>query len=497
VGIVGGGISGLLFASHLANLELDVKVFEQKSSPGGTWAGPRYPGQRVDIAGHVYWPTQFGSASWKTVFPTGRELADGLVNQTRKLESLCSFAFNSTVRTLEWQHNSATWKVQYLDRRSQSAFEEEFDFLVVAPGKLSSPAFPLGLGGNKNYGQHSHSLEVSRQDPRKPICVVGSAASGIQLATELSMEGRKVHLFQRSASWILPTPNYRQESSPIIQELQRGDHLFSLLYRLFYLGKSIRGNLDSVIVEDGAKDEVHEISEKNYSWQLELEDYIQSRTSGTQLPPEWLIPSYPPGSRRLVLDDGEYLGAVLDGRIVLHGASDIRNADDVRSVLRIADSVPENIVWATGFNPRAWTEKISVVGETKESMKSLIYKSGLHYKGVMIPGYPNLFLAWGPNSNVVVSGSNTHMMELQAEFTGKVISEMANKGHNRVSVGRDVSEAYARQIASKSLGFAWGASSVKSWYKTNEGLSIENWPGDTVDYFKELFVETLDGLDFS
>jgi hypothetical protein len=89
------------------------------------------------------------------------------------------------------------------------------------------------------------------------------------------------------------------------------------------------------------------------------------------------------------------------------------------------------------------------------------------------------------------------MMELQAEFTGKVISEMAKEGHNVASVRRDVSEGYARQMASKSLGFAWGASSVKSWYKTDEGLSIENWPGDTTDYFKDLIVETLDGLDFS
>jgi 4-hydroxyacetophenone monooxygenase len=311
------------------------------------------------------------------------------------------------------------------------------------------------------------------------------------------MEGHKVHLFQRSPSWILPTPSYRQESSPLIQGLQKEDHLFSLLYRLFYLGKSLRGNLDSVIVDSKAKSEGLEISEKNNSWRLELEDYIQSRISGATLPLDWLIPNYPPGSRRLVLDDGEYLSAVLGERIEVHGASDIRNADDVRALLRLTDSVPENIVWATGFDPAAWTEKFSVVGETKETLKSLIYKSGLHYKGVMVSGYPNLFLAWGPNSNVVVSGSNTHMMELQAEFTGKVISEMAKEGHNRVSVGREVSEGYARKIASKSFGFAWGAHSVKSWYKTNEGLSIENWPGDTIDYFKELFLETLDGLDFS
>jgi 4-hydroxyacetophenone monooxygenase len=496
VGVIGGGISGLIFATHLGNLGLEVKVFDQKASSGGTWSLPHYPGQRVDIAGHVYWPTHFEPTSWRSIFPTASELAKRLAAQTKNLEPHCGFVFNSKVTDLKWQGETASWRVRHIDTHSRLSFEEEFDFVVLAPGKLSSPVFPLGPDAGPRTGQHSSGFEISKIDSTKPICIVGSAASGIQLATQLSIEGYRVHLFQRSPSWILPTPSYRQESAPLVQQLQKADPLFSLLYRLYYVAKSIRGNLDSVLAESGGGKSNDSLGAKNSAWRFELEDYIRSQTLGSQLPLEWLIPNYPPGSRRLVLDDGQYLSSVLEGRIKLHGASDIRDASDIRTALRIGNSVPENLVWATGFNPSAWTEQVSVVGETNESMHSLIYKSGLHYKGVMVPGFPNLFLGWGPNTNVVVSGSNTHMMELQAEFTGKIITAMAKDGYRRVSVGNGVSHDYARLIALRSTEFAWGAHPVASWYKTAEGLSIENWPGDTADYFKELIIDTLDGLDF-
>lgn len=496
VGIVGGGISGLVFATQLSSLGLEVTVFDEKPKVGGTWAGPHYPGQRVDIAGHVYWPVQFGTSSWKSVFPTALELAGFLETHTMKLDGLCRFAFNSKVHALTWQAPKATWKVDFYNPQSKLISEEYFDFVVLAPGKLSSPVTPLGPTDQGTIGQHSSSLCASSLDLRKPICVVGSAASGIQLATELAMSGHKVHLFQRSPSWILHTPSYRKESNSLIRELQKTNPLFALLYRLFFVGKSVRGNLDSVTVDSDALVPGSIVSGKNSYWRLELEDYIKSRTLGSELPDEWLIPNYPPGSKRLVLDDGEYLSAILDRRITLHGDIDIRGLRDVRTLLRNANSTPENLVWATGFHPSAWTESFSVTGESKESLKDLVYKSGLHYKGVMVPGYPNLFLAWGPNTNVVVSGSNTHMMEIQAEFAGKVIKAMARAGCTRVSVGRKESEEYGSQIALKSEGFVWGANSVNSWYKTPEGLSIENWPGDTAGYFKELMVETLEGLEF-
>jgi 4-hydroxyacetophenone monooxygenase len=491
------GISGLLFARHLVDLGLRVTVLDQKPDAGGTWAPPHYPGQRVDIAGHVYWPKSFDPVTWDTVFPVAQNLANYLADETIRIADRCTLVFSADVNSLTWMRRSATWEVRYRDKISNSHVNEKFDFVVLAPGKLSSANVPLANAGALANWHHSSSFNMSNLDNRKPICVVGSAASGIQLATQLSLDGYKVHLFQRTPSWILPTPSYRKESSTIIRNLQGKDPVFALLYRLFYVSKSIRGNLDSVVVDSGMKNKATEISEKNLAWKIELEDYIRSLTAGTRLPTDWLIPKYPPGARRLVLDDGEYLSAISNGRIVLRGGTDVRTQQDVEKILRLTNSVPENLVWATGFNTSAWADQILVKGEIEENLRTLIYNSGLHYKGVMAPGYPNLFFAWGPNTNVVVSGSNTHMMEMQAEFMGKVITSMAQDGHRKVSVGFSAVESYSRSIRMRSMNYAWGASSVKSWYTTPGGLSIENWPGDTLDYFKELLIDTLEGLDFS
>ena len=105
------------------------------------------------------------------------------------------------------------------------------------------------------------------------------------------------------------------------------------------------------------------------------------------------------------------------------------------------------------------------------------------YLGVVVPGYPNLFCLYGPNTNIVITGSTIFFSECGVHYILGCIKLLLESGHRSLECRQDVHDAYNEIIDEGNLQVAWGAPNVRSWYKNKAGRVTQNWPFKLLEYW--------------
>ena len=102
--------------------------------------------------------------------------------------------------------------------------------------------------------------------------------------------------------------------------------------------------------------------------------------------------------------------------------------------------------------------------------------------GMSVAGFPNLFLLYGPNTNL---GHNSivFMLERQISYILTTVRRMVEDGIGSVEVRSDVQEASNDRLQRRLRRTVW-ADSCHSWYKTAAGRITNNWSGLTLDYWR-------------
>jgi hypothetical protein len=103
------------------------------------------------------------------------------------------------------------------------------------------------------------------------------------------------------------------------------------------------------------------------------------------------------------------------------------------------------------------------------------------YLGINVAGFPNLFLMYGPNTNL---GHNSilFMLECQGRYILEGLRAMAQNGLASLEVRAEVQAAHDAEIQRALAGTVWAAID-KSWYKNDRGRITNNWPHSTARYW--------------
>ncbi len=104
--------------------------------------------------------------------------------------------------------------------------------------------------------------------------------------------------------------------------------------------------------------------------------------------------------------------------------------------------------------------------------------------GVSVAGFPNLFILYGPNTNL---GHNSiiFMIEAQTRYVTEAISVMIEKDLGWIDVRADVQDRFSADIDRAAEETVWVAS-CDSWYKDDSGRITNNWPAFSVSYWKRM-----------
>jgi 4-hydroxyacetophenone monooxygenase len=142
------------------------------------------------------------------------------------------------------------------------------------------------------------------------------------------------------------------------------------------------------------------------------------------------------------------------------------------------------IIYGTGFQASRFLTPMQVTGRGGADLHEQWGGDARAYLGITVPNFPNLFLFYGPNTNIVVNGSIIYFSELEARYTVEAIGMLLREGKRALDCRADVHDAYNEEIDGRNAEMAWSFSKVSSWYKAESGRSAQNWPFSLLEYWK-------------
>lgn len=110
--------------------------------------------------------------------------------------------------------------------------------------------------------------------------------------------------------------------------------------------------------------------------------------------------------------------------------------------------------------------------------------------GVSVPGFTNMFLIYGPNTNTA-SESVIYFHEQQAAYVVQAAEHLA-AGGRPLRVRPDVDRRYDEEVQHRLAGGVWTA--CTNWYRAPDGRVVTNWPGTYLEYRRR--TRTLNLSDF-
>jgi cation diffusion facilitator CzcD-associated flavoprotein CzcO len=462
--ILGAGMSGICMAIKLRQAGVDdVLILEKSPGPGGTWHDNSYPGACCDVASHLYSFSFEPKPDWSRAFAPQAEIQAYFQHCTRKYQLEGLIRYDTEVKTARFDDAAGEWEIV-----DSSGASLRCKILVSALGQLNQPHIPAFKGAGDFRGESFHSArwDHSVDLAGKKVAVIGNAASAIQFIPPLTQQAEKVYVYQRSANYIVPR-NDRSYSEPEKQRYRDHPWLLKLSRLGWYLrqelimfGAMFNGSLRQRLVKAGAL------------------KYMQQEISDPAMR-EQLTPDYPLGCKRILVSD-DYYQALASAELELV-SSPITGiaADGVQTADETARDV-DVIIYGTGFNATDFLASVDITGLGGESLAQRWAAGAEALHGVAIPNFPNLFLLYGPNTNL---GHNSiiFMVEAQVGYIVQCIDKMLAHDLKTLTAREEASQRFNQQLQSALAATVWGGE-CGSWYKNADGKITNNWPHSSLRF---------------
>jgi cation diffusion facilitator CzcD-associated flavoprotein CzcO len=467
VAIIGSGFGGLAAAVRLEQAGVtDLVVFEKSSDVGGVWRENTYPGAACDVPSHLYSLSFAPKADWSRRFAPQAEIHQYLRDVARDFDVLRHIRFNTEVLAAAFDEEGGTWRLML-----SGGEEHEADVLVAATGQLSRPSTPDIPGLDRFEGTLFHSAEWDHGHDLtgERVAVLGTGASAIQFVPAIAPRTARLSVFQRSAPYVLPKPDraYRDRAKTAFARIPG-------LLRLSREGNYFSNELRSL----GFNTEPRLLFAHKARYRKHLREVVPDRTLR-----EKLTPSDPMGCKRILMSNDWYQALQLPQvDVVTEGISEVRP----RSIVT-ADGMErevDTIVLGTGFAATEFLVPMRITGRDGRDLHDQWKHGASAYLGTVVPGFPNLFVLYGPNTNL---GHNSILVMLEAQV-GWVVQGVRALMDGRarwLDVRRDVAEAFDAWVQER-VGHTVFAGGCRSWYLTESGRNTQNWPASTLTFRRRL-----------
>jgi cation diffusion facilitator CzcD-associated flavoprotein CzcO len=472
--IIGAGFGGIAAAIELQRHGFtDVMILERAAELGGTWHYNTYPGAACDVPSHLYSFSYAQRRDWSRLCSPQDEILEYLRGVAREHDLERRIVTETEVRECRWDSDRALWEVSSTDGRSWQA-----EALVIATGQLHRPSYPR-IEGIERFAGHSfhsagwdHEYDLSG----RRVAVVGTGASAVQFIPEIQPLAERLLVFQRSPNWLLPRRN-RRYPIPVRAAIKHIPGLQTLRRRLLFQQSE---GLTSMIRHPATVGLLGRFRSAAFMrWQLR-DPEVRRRA--------W--PDYTFGCKR-VLFSSSYLPTIQRPNVEL---IDNPIAEITETGLRTDDGAEEEvdcIIWATGFRTNDFISPMNVIGAGGRMLCDEWNGDPHAHLGITVPGFPSMFLMYGPNTNTS-GGSIIFYLEMQAAYIRQALELIDSTGAAAISVRPEVEAASDREIQAQFEGTAW--TRCDSWYRNESGRIVANWPGYMREYAAR--TERLEAADF-
>jgi cyclohexanone monooxygenase len=484
--IVGAGFAGLYMLHKLRGLGLTAHVFEAGEDVGGTWYWNRYPGARCDVESMEY-SFSFDEDleqewSWTERYATQPEILAYARHVADRFDLRRDITFSTRVTAATFDEASGRWTIETDGGQRLSA-----QYCIMATGCLSTvnrPAIP-GLddfdGGVYQTGLWPHEgVDFAGQR----VAVIGTGSSAIQSIPAIAGQADQLTVFQRTANYVAPAHNH-----PMSAEYEQK---FKANYRALR-DKQLQGYFGALAHRDPsplpatavAKDERDAFYEGG--WQHgglgilgsyldllfdpaaneTLAEFVREKIRAIVNDPETaelLCPNdHPVGSKRMCIDTGYFETFNRDNVALVNlKAEPIERITPIGVATTQREFEFDSIVLATGFDAITGTlAKIAITGRGGRTLKDEWADGPGAYLGLMVEGFPNLFLITGPTSPSVLSNMLVSI-EQHVDFIGELLREMTERHVATIEPSAEAQSAWLEHAAAIAAPTVYPSN--KSWY---------------------------------
>jgi 4-hydroxyacetophenone monooxygenase len=485
VAIIGAGMSGLLAAYRLFQAGVPFVIYEKNSEVGGTWFENTYPGCRVDVASHLYNYSFAPKADWPDHFCTQEVMLDYFREFAKEFGLSDHIRFNTEVTAAVWDDEHARWTLSV--RAPEGQHRAQYTILVSAVGQLNRPKLP-DIPGRSSYvgsafhsAQWDHSVELTG----KRVAVIGTGASAYQFIPEIAPDVSELLVFQRNPPWLRPTPHYHEPVPDSAMWLYEHVPYYAQWYRFWLFAPGLWGVLEGWIIDPQYPPTERAVSAVNDELRAMLTREIEAQTADNSELLSRVLPRYPVGAKRVLRDNGIWLNTLKrpNVRLITEPITKITPRGVVtRDALEHEVDV---LIYGTGFQASQFLTPMKVTGRGGIDLHDMWDGDARAYLGITVPGFPNLFCLYGPNTNLVgQGGSIIYFSECAVTYLVDAIRVLLTTGHRAMDVRKHVHDEYNRWIDEGNANRTWGWSTVSSWYNNDKGRSSQNWPYTAQEYWQ-------------
>ena len=459
--ILGAGMSGLCMAIQLKKAGIhDFVILEKSAGLGGTWWDNRYPGAHVDVPAPLYSFSFAPNPHWARRFASAPEIQAYMRRLAERHGIVPHIRFSSRLSDARFDQTSGHWQLATAAGQRLKA-----RFFVCSTGPLSQARWPdiPGLDDFKGTRLHSARWDHSAPLAGQRVAVIGTGSTASQLIPPIAEQAAQLHVFQRSANWVLPRLDRRYHA------------LDRLLARLPPYAALVRGFWYRVL-EWGRKGFDEGTAARK--GMLKTAAMHRQRQVADAALRQRLTPTYPLGCKRLIYSN-DYLRCfnrpntelvtTAITRITAHG---IVTADGRERPVDV-------LVCATGFETVQLLSGTTITGCGGRTLREAWGQGPEAYYGLTVAGFPNLFLMLGPNT---ATGHTSTLLYIEpgVAYAIACMQRVLGSGGKWLDVKPEVFRAHNDALQKRLQGSVW--TTCQSWYRTEGGKVVALWPGFTDEY---------------
>ena len=467
--VIGAGFGGLAAAVALREAGVEVTVVERADRVGGVWRDNTYPGAACDVPSSLYSWSFAPNPSWPRRYAEQPDILRYIEATAARLGLLESVTLGTEVTSARWDEAERTWQVTGSGRDGRET-SWVVDVLVPAVGQLSRPALPRlpGLGSFAGPAFHSAEWDHAVDLRGKRVGVLGTGASAIQFVPEVQKVAERVTVFQRSAPHVVPKPDRAYTRSHL--------RAFERFPRTQGFGRELTRTL-SESFNRALTEQTRFTRLIDLAFRTHLRRHVKDADLRRRLTPD-----YPIGCKRVLFSNDWYPALVQPNVEVVTDPVQEITAAGPRTVDEqgTTDHEVDVMVYGTGFAATEFLAPMTLTGRHGQDLHEL-WSEGAHaYLGMTVPQFPNLFVVYGPNTNL--GGSSViSMIECQTGYIAQAVGLIQRQVLDALEVREDVSDGFDREVQDRLAHSVW-ASGCASWYQTESGRVTTNWPGTVQEY---------------
>jgi 4-hydroxyacetophenone monooxygenase len=483
--VIGAGMSGLLTGIRLTQAGVPFEIVDKNADVGGTWFENTYPGCRVDNSNHMYSYSFEPNHLWPQHFSPQPVLLEYFRGIARKYDLRKHIRFETFVESLAWDEGRAVWRATLKGPDGKTEIVEA-NAVVTAVGQLNRPNMPdiKGLGSFEGPAFHSAEWRHDVDLKGKRVGVIGTGASAYQFVPEIAPDVAQLTVYQRTPPWGLPVPHYHDDVPDNMKWVLEHVPYFDKWYRFYLFWMTTEGFLPMVKSDPAWAGPANAVGPENAMLREMAAMALQAQVADRPDLAEKVIPQYPIGGKRAVLDNGVWLAALKRPNVEL--VTD-KIAEITPRGLKTADGVEHEydvLIYGTGFQASNFLSYLKVKGRGGRDLHETWGGDAKAYLGMTVPGFPNFFITYGPNTNIVVNGSIIFFSECSVRYIIGCLKLLADTGARAIEVSKAVHDDFNRRVDEANAGWAWGSPNVSSWYKNSFGRVSQNWPFGLIDYWR-------------